>query len=419
MDRQRQDLCEVVAGLLEDPRALAALTDRDMGALFRLINHRGVSTRRIAAAVEITQGRLYDYMNNKSRVEKLAIFEQIADALHIPGRLLGLARRAWEAQVRDPQQHAVQMPAGSDDLAAMDAFRNADRQAGGGRLYGAVVQYLGRHVGPRLVDADSSPQVFAAAAALTEMAGWMAHDSGQNGLAARHFALAQPLARASGDLPLAAHIAASRSHLALQAGDASGAALWATTGLDLAGRGPLIPALVARLHTMHARAMAVASHHTPATHALDRALRVLGAPTDTEHPWLSPFDAAALAGESALILRDLKHHDQALAHAEDAVRFRADGRARSLALSRITLAGIHVHRLDLDSAVRVGHDLLSTSPTLGSVRVVHELDKLRRLIEPHKKYGPIREYLVRFDDSMRARMLLLADIIPPEGGVPS
>lgn len=101
-----------------------------MGALFRLINHRGVSTRRIAAAVEITQGRLYDYMNNKSRVEELAIFEQIADALHIPGRLLGLARRAWEAQVRDPRQHAVQMPAGSDDLAAMDAFRNADRQAG-------------------------------------------------------------------------------------------------------------------------------------------------------------------------------------------------------------------------------------------------------------------------------------------------
>lgn len=78
-----------------------------------------------------------------------------------------------------------------------------------------------------------------------------------------------------------------------------------------------------------------------------------------------------------------------------------------------------MHRLDLDSAVRVGHDLLSTSPTLGSVRVVHELDKLRRLIEPHKKYGPIRDYLVRFDDSMRARMLLLADIIPPEGGVPS
>ncbi|TFV31950.1 hypothetical protein E4K10_12490 [Streptomyces sp. T1317-0309] len=55
----------------------------------------------------------------------------------------------------------------------------------------------------------------------------------------------------------------------------------------------------------------------------------------------------------------------------------------------------------------VGHDLLSTSPTLGSVRVVQQLDGLRRLLEPH------REYLARFDDARRARMLLLADLIPP------
>jgi hypothetical protein len=45
--------------------------------------------------VGITQGRLYDYMNGKSSVERLVLFEQIADALHIPGRLLGLAHRPW------------------------------------------------------------------------------------------------------------------------------------------------------------------------------------------------------------------------------------------------------------------------------------------------------------------------------------
>lgn len=39
----------------------------DMGAVFRMLNARGVSTRRIAAAVDITQGRLYDYMNGKSQ----------------------------------------------------------------------------------------------------------------------------------------------------------------------------------------------------------------------------------------------------------------------------------------------------------------------------------------------------------------
>ncbi|WP_262004765.1 XRE family transcriptional regulator [Streptomyces sp. FIT100] len=377
-----------------------------------------MSTRRIAAAVDITQGRLYDYMNGKSRVEKLILFEQIADAFHIPGHLLGLSRRPWEPAVQEqPQQ--PQSPPDGDDLAAMDAFRVADRQTGGGRLYGAVVRHLTDRVAPRLVDAHTGLEVFAAAGALTEMAGWMAHDSGQDDLALKHFARALPLARTSGDHPLAAHIAASSSHLALQTGDTAGAARWAYVGLDLAGQGPRIPALIARLLTMQARALAVSTQHTSARHALEQAQRALTASADTEHPWLSTFDAPALASESALILRDLGCYAEGLAHAEDAVRLREAGRARSLALSRITLAEIHVHRIDLDAAVDVGHDLLTTSPTLGSIRVIHQLDDLRRLLEPHRGYGPVREYLVRFDDARRARMLLLADIIPlPSGGTP-
>jgi transcriptional regulator with XRE-family HTH domain len=238
MSRQPPDPRAVVARLLGDDRLLNACAERDMGAVFRLLNVRGVSTRRIAAAADITQGRLYDYMNGKSRVEKLALFEQIADAFHIPGHLLGLARRAWEPAAAEPAKHETELPPDGDDLASMDAFRSADRQTGGGRLYGAVVRHLVDRVAPRLVDTGSGPQVFAVAAALTEMAGWMAHDSGQDDLAARHFSRALPLARTSGDLPLAANVAASSSHLALQTGDSAGASRWAQTGLDLVGRGP-------------------------------------------------------------------------------------------------------------------------------------------------------------------------------------
>ncbi|MET8183813.1 hypothetical protein [Streptomyces sp. NPDC005336] len=216
--------------------------------------------------------------------------------------------------------------------------------------------------------------MFAVAAALTEMAGWMAHDSGQGDLAARHFSRALPLARTSGDLPLAANVAASNSHLALQMGDTAGASGWAQTGLDLAGRGPRIPSLTARLHTMHARALAAGAQHTSAVRALETAQDGLDASVDAAHPWLSPFDAAALASESALILRDLGQYDQALTQAERAVALREAGRTRSLALSRIVLVDIHVRRGDLDAAVSVGHELLSMSPTLGSIRVVHHLE---------------------------------------------
>ncbi|MEV5881413.1 XRE family transcriptional regulator [Streptomyces sp. NPDC052020] len=416
MDRLSPDLREVVAGLLGDERLITACAERDMGAVFRMVNARGVSTRRIAAAVDITQGRLYDYMNGKSRVEKLTLFEQISDAFHIPGHLLGLARRSWEPTPATAKyERTDRPPPDGDDLVAMDHFRSADRQSGGGRLYGAVVRHLSDRVAPRLVDIGSGPQVFAAAAALTEMAGWMAHDSGHDDRAAQHFARALPLARTSGDLPLAAHVAASSSHLALETGDAAGAVGWARTGLELATQGPRIPALTARLHTMQARALAVAAQRTPAAHALEAAHRDLEAPA-ADHPWLSPFDAAALASESALILRDLEQYDEALSHAEQAVALSEAGRARSLALSRISLVDIHVRRGDLDAAVSVGHDLLSTSPTLGSVRVVLQLDGLRRRLEPHQGYRPVREYLARFDDARRARMLLLADLITPSSG---
>ncbi|MFD7059787.1 tetratricopeptide repeat protein [Streptomyces sp. NPDC059906] len=417
MDRVLPDPREVVAGLLGDERLINACSERDMGTMFRMLNARGVSTRRIAAAVDITQGRLYEYMNGKSRVEKLTLFEQIADALHIPGHLLGLARRSWEPPSATAEHERMDRPPpDSDDLVAMDHFRSADRQTGGSRLYGAVVRHLSDRVAPRLVGIGSSPQVFAAAAALTEMAGWMAHDSGHDDLAAQHFARALPLARASGDLPLAAHVAASSSHLALETGDPAGAVGWARTGLDLAARGHLIPTLTARLHTMQARALAVASQRAPAAQALAAAHRDLEASPDADHPWLSPFDAAALAGESALILRDLEQYDEALSYAGQAVALREAGRARSLALSRISLVDLHVRRGELDAAVSVGHDLLGTSPTLGSVRVLQQLDGLRRVLEPHRGHRPVRDYLVRFDDARRARMLLLTDLIPPSPG---
>ncbi|MFE3069160.1 XRE family transcriptional regulator [Streptomyces sp. NPDC059247] len=412
MNRHTQDPREVVAGLLDDPRLLAACAERDMGTLFRLLNHRGVSTRRIAAVVDITQGRLYDYMNGKSRVERLSLFEQIADAFRLPGHLLGLARRSWEPAVAEfrPQR----APHG-DDLAAMDAFRSADRQTGGGRLYGAVVRHLSEHVAARLVE-DGRPQVFAAAGALTEMAGWMAHDSGHDTLAEQHFTRALPLARTSGDLPLAAHITASRSHLALQTGDVPGAVLWARTGLDLVGRGPGIPSLTARLHTMRARALAAGRQRAAAAHALGLARRALDASADSVHPWLSPFDAGRMAGEAAMALRDLGEYTEALASAEEAVRLRGADRTRSLALSRITLVDILLRRGDLDAALSVGHDLLGTSSTLGSVRFIRQLDGLRRLLEPHKGYAPVQDYLVRFDDARRVRTLLLADILSPGEG---
>ncbi|MFH8789392.1 helix-turn-helix domain-containing protein [Streptomyces roseoverticillatus] len=419
MGTQTPNPQEIVAGLLDDERFRSACGRRDMGTVFRLLNHRGVSTRRLASLVEITQGRLYDYMSGKSRVEKLALFEQIADALHIPGDLLGLARRSWEPQV-PASADETPLPPDADDLDAVSAFRDADRQAGGGRLYQAVVRHLSENVARRLVDSANGPKAFAAAAAFTEMAGWMAHDSGLDDLAERHFVRALPLARMSGDVPLAAGVAASRSHLALQSGGAAQARHWARAGLGMVSRGPRIPSLVARLYAMEARALAAAGEASEAERSLARAQAALHSPREagSGHSWTSPFDAASLASESALVLRDLGKHEDALNAARQAIDLRLDGRARSLGFSRVTLVDVHLHRTDLDAAVHAGVELLTTTSALGSVRFVGQLADLRRAFGLHCAYAPAREFLRLLDDDMRKRSVLLADIMrsPGTGG---
>ena len=412
MEGAERDPRKVVAGLLADRRFLTACANRDMGTLFRQLNHRGVSTRRIAAAADISQGRLYDYMNGKSRVEKLAIFEQIADAFHIPGHLLGLTERPWEPSAPAPTQALAESLHDGDDMAAMHAFRTADRQAGGGRLYASVTRHLREVISPRLVDADSTLQVFAVAAILMEMAGWMAHDSGQDATAGRHFTRALPLARASGDIPLAASLAASTSHLALQTGDPKTAVHWAQRGLDISKRGPAVPSLVARLHTMSARALAAAGQPTPAMAALTSAEEALHSAPEAERPWLSPFDRAALALESALVLDDLCRYEEARAHAEHAIGLRESHRARSLVLSRITLATLHLRCGDLDAVVTVGNDIVAADPNLGSIRVLRHLDDLRVQLTPNRGHPPVHAFLTQLDETRRARMLLLADLVP-------
>jgi len=67
----------------------------------------------------------------------------------------------------------------------------------------------------------------------------------------------------------------------------------------------------------------------------------------------------ALTSESTRILCDLGRLDEALTHAEQEVRLREAGRARSLAMSQIALFDIHVRRGDLDAAVHAGYGLLA------------------------------------------------------------
>lgn len=72
-----------------------ALRARDMGTVFRYVQqYSGVSQARIAAAVDLTQGRVNEIINGRREISRLDVYERIADGLDMPDdarHLLGLA----------------------------------------------------------------------------------------------------------------------------------------------------------------------------------------------------------------------------------------------------------------------------------------------------------------------------------------
>jgi hypothetical protein len=296
------------------------------------------------------------------------------------------------------------------DTAALRAFRAADPQLGGGHLYGAVVRYLELNVAPRLfgrVRGDRAPDVFCVAAALTDMAGWMAHDAGRDTVAEQHFARGLALARAGGDPELEANALASSSHLAYQLGKVAEALAFATAGEAALRRGRRNPGLQARLHAMEARCRATRREDSDCLRLFGQAERALAAPLPAPaSEWTSQFDEASLASEAAQSLRQLGRLREARSHAERVIALRTGGRARSRAFGQVTLAGVLAEQRHLDDACAVGHEVLQATAALGSLRVVRQLQGLQQLLTPHRSAKAVGHFLACSAEDLRGRMAI-------------
>jgi transcriptional regulator with XRE-family HTH domain len=319
-------------------------------ALRRLRGNR--SLRQLGLLSYCSKSYLWDLETGR-RKPTPEIAKTLERALDAQGELLPLVPRPDTPQ---PSQRkidhqaalpttAVRLPlppAGEDvpsDATAISSFRAADRQLGGGHLYGSVLHYLHHNVGPRIFGSkeDREPdQTLLAAASLTELAGWMAHDSGHDARAREHFGKALSLAQAGNDLTLGANIMASMSHLALQTGRPNEAVSLAQAGRSSGNVDLRAPALSSRLYAMEARALAKLGETDATQRALDVAHDELAtSPHDAPSRWTSSFDAAALASESALSLQDLGKLSAAFTEAERAVSLRTGDRARSRVFGQI------------------------------------------------------------------------------------
>ncbi|MGW7517826.1 hypothetical protein ACWGJ2_19785 [Streptomyces sp. NPDC054796] len=309
-------------------------------------------------------------------------------------------------------------------LAALESFRMADRQLGGGHVYWSVLHYLKTAVLPALFDDETGQdsngeEAFRAAAVLTEMAGWMAHDAGLDEVASSHFSRALRLGQSVADTSVAANIKIGMSHLALQSSRAGEAAELARSGIDDMASAPPMPVLSARLCAMQARALGQMGEASGARRALEGAEEYLRAGEPSAAPsWVAPFDEAALASESASTLLDLGLLSQAEQEAERALSLRDATRARSRAFGQMTLAQVLIARGQVDAACTVGHEVLGACQSLGSHRISRRMTELGASLAPFGDSRSVRALVDRMAEVEGHRTLLLASLTLP-GGRPS
>ncbi|MEV4264569.1 helix-turn-helix transcriptional regulator [Kribbella sp. NPDC049584] len=313
-----------------------------------------------------------------------------------------------------PQQHGANAflakRAEGPDVLAMQAFRSADRQVGGGHLYAAVVKYLHTQVGPRLFGGDSvveDPAVFTAAAGLTEMAGWMAHDAGRDDRAYSHFLRAFHLSKAGQDRQLGVHVLASLSHLAHHRVDPHDAIRFAQAGQDALAEGPRNPELAARLLAMKARGRAALGDDQETRVLLGQAEAALGgsqeeAPSD----WVSHFDRGSLASEAARCMQHLGKPAEAQKHAQLILELRPSNRTRSHAFGQLFLITSLIEQGETDEACRVTRDVIDSSQSLGSQLVVQQLREINDQLSPYADSPTVNETRQLLADTMRQRTWL-------------
>lgn len=375
------------------------------------------SLRWLAAAIEVPVERVVAAADEQRRLRRRDVprgqppregaFESAARLLH--GSVDGRAPPGLTAGVFVPVRNGVSDGV-SVDAEAMNAFRAADRQVGGGHLYGTVVQYLRTEVAPRLFGStvdDGGLLTFCAAAALTDMAGWMAHDADRNVLAQQHFQRALALASISEDCQLRAHILAGMSHLAHHLGHPDEAMRLADAGTAKLREGPANPELAARLLALAARGHAARDEAAASARLLMQAEQAL----DTAEPiesstWISRFDEASLASEAARCMRQLGQLTQARRQAERIVALRSGDRPRSRAFAQLILAHVLIEERNLDEATAVGRDILDGTRALGSFLVVRQLQRLRDLLAFDRSAPAVAEFLEYLDQELRRRMVL-------------
>ncbi|MEV2250973.1 transcriptional regulator [Streptomyces sp. NPDC050147] len=318
--------------------------------------------------------------------------------------------RDWLISSPDAQVGRMAGPrVGLCDVAAVRAMTEAltqlDHQYGSGHVRPVVVHYLNSVVSGLLAGSYREAvgrELFSAVARLTELAGYMAVDTGQPGLAQRYYIQALRLAQAAGDRGYGGYVlAASMSHLAAQLGNPREIAQLARAAQE-GTRGRVTPRAEAMFYAAEARGHALLgdgrSTQAVAGRAVEAMDRASGEADSGDDPvWIQHFDHAYLADELAHCHRDLGQADAAARSAEESLAGHPETRARRRAIGLVLLATAQVQSRDVEQACHTGLKAVELLGTLRSNRGAEYLEDFQQRLGPYREEPVVREFGARMD----------------------
>ncbi|MEW1816625.1 transcriptional regulator [Streptomyces diastaticus] len=281
----------------------------------------------------------------------------------------------------------------------ISTLRTLDDQLGGARLLeqarGDLALVTGLLGGGRCTD-EVRLRLYALAARVSHLTGWMAYDAGLRSAGQRYYVGALRSARTADDDAFGSFILAEMGVHVSEAGRTAERVDLISTAINNAPRS-LSPCTRSFLYLHKAEALSRDGDHREAGTALNRATSLWERRVTGDNPdWLDWFGEAQLRSTEGKVLLRSGQVERATSSLETSVTRAAprDKAVRSSRLAEARLAGGDLEGA-LDAA-NYGAELLEDS--VSSVRALNRLKEFSTRLEPHKSVPSVREFRERLQE---------------------
>ncbi|MGW6414377.1 XRE family transcriptional regulator [Streptomyces sp. NPDC055055] len=420
--------------LLDDDAMQRALSTHDFGTVFRLAREQaGISYSRIAVECDIKPERVGTLARGNGRISSFGKIVQIADALRVPGHMVGLAPRPWEADVAPASQDwtgpsmqrrtILQVATASGLAAALPALhhsapparitgsyvdrlrertarlRRLDDVLGGGdtyRVYLAEVQRT-KAVLQRgsFAGEDVRRRLTALLAEQTQQAGWAAFDGGQGKEAASLYQESRAYAQEAGDADLYGNSLAFLAYGTLARDRRTAVSFAQDSCATITARTPA--SVRALLYERLAWACAVDGQASETQAALNSAHEALETAQDGEPQpdWSAWVDRTELGIMTGRCWTELARPLRAVPALTDALARYPDEYARDKALYLSWLAVALLTAGEVEQAAVTTDRALDLATGVASIRPIQRIAPILESLRPHGQLPAVRAVLDR------------------------